>query len=167
MHIQKVWKPIEGTTYALTQPILTYWPSTEPSIKRSTCVNKEKNNGSRWAWDNYIIRCTDGLSQLETICRIETSCRQGAQWPTVEQLSQDEKRVLLWSWEELWVKISLSPSLTHLSHPRNITLSRIKCRRYIFIKKCVRSFIEIRHYCWLCSRLYLYFYMYVAIQHHL
>ena len=38
---------------------------------------------------------------------------------------------------------SLSPSPTHLSHTRNITLSRIQCERYIFIKKCVRSFIEI------------------------
>ena len=38
---------------------------------------------------------------------------------------------------------SLSPSPTHLSHTRNITLSRKKCERYIFIKKCVRSFIEV------------------------
>ena len=34
-------------------------------------------------------------------------------------------------------------------------------RDYIFIKKGVRSFIEVRHYCWLCSRLYLY-YVYVC-----
>ena len=38
---------------------------------------------------------------------------------------------------------SLSPSPTHLSHTTNIILSRIKCERYIFIKKCVRSFIEV------------------------
>ena len=53
----------------------------------------------------------------------------------------------------------LSPSPTHLSHTRNITLSRIKCERYIFIKKSVRSFIEVRHYCWLCFRMY---YVYVC-----
>ena len=47
--------------------------------------------------------------------------------------------------------IGLSPSPTHLSHTRNITLSRIKRERYIFIKKCVRSFIEVGHYVWLCS----------------
>ena len=41
---------------------------------------------------------------------------------------------------------SLSPSPSHLSHTRNIILSRIKCERYIFIKKCVRSFIEVVHY---------------------
>ena len=39
---------------------------------------------------------------------------------------------------------SLSPSLNHLSHTTNITLSRIKFERYIFIKKCIRSFIEVR-----------------------
>ena len=36
---------------------------------------------------------------------------------------------------------SLSPSPTHLSHTETSTLSKIKCERYIFIKKCVRSFI--------------------------
>ena len=45
---------------------------------------------------------------------------------------------------------------THLSHTTESTLSRIKCERYIFIKKCVRSFIEVRHYLWLYFRLYLY-----------
>ena len=38
---------------------------------------------------------------------------------------------------------SLFPSPTHLSHITNInpfaTLSRIKCKRYIFLKKCVRT----------------------------
>ena len=58
---------------------------------------------------------------------------------------------------------SLSPSPTHLSHTRNITHSRIKCGRYIFIKKCVRSFIEVRHYVWLYSACIMH--MYVAIQH--
>ena len=59
---------------------------------------------------------------------------------------------------------SMSPSPTHLSHTKNITLSRIKCERYIFIKKCVRSFIEVRQYVWLCSA-YICI-MYAAIQHY-
>ena len=42
---------------------------------------------------------------------------------------------------------SLFPSPTPLSHTTNITFSRIKCERYIFIKKCVRSFIEVRILC--------------------
>ena len=49
---------------------------------------------------------------------------------------------------------SLSLYPIHLSHITNInpfaTLSRIKCKWYIFIKKCVRSFIEVRRCVWLC-----------------
>ena len=45
-----------------------YWPSTKPSIKRCTCVNKRKNSGSRRALENNITRCPGGLSQLETGC---------------------------------------------------------------------------------------------------
>ena len=58
---------------------------------------------------------------------------------------------------------SLSPSPSHLSHITNInpfaTLSRIKCERYIFIKKCVRSFVEVLHY------VSIYICMYMSIQH--
>ena len=52
---------------------------------------------------------------------------------------------------------------THLSHTRNITLSRIKCERYIFIKKCVRLFIEVRRYVWLCSAYICIMYMYCVV----
>ena len=56
---------------------------------------------------------------------------------------------------------SLSPSLAHLAHTTNITLSKIKCERLYFYKVC--SFVHwSRHYCWLCFRIYLY--MYAAIQ---
>ena len=48
-----------------------YWPSTKPSIKRCTCVNKWKNSGSRWALENNITRCPGGSSQLETRCQSE------------------------------------------------------------------------------------------------
>ena len=56
-----------------------------------------------------------------------------------------------------WVNIAVCPRLQLISQTQPIsTLSRIKCERYIFfIKKCVRSLIEVRHYCWLCFRLYL------------
>ena len=47
---------------------------------------------------------------------------------------------------------SQSPSPTHLSQTTTITLSRIKCERYIFIKKCIRSFIEVRILCLIMSR---------------
>ena len=51
-----------------------------------------------------------------------------------------------------WVKIAVCPRLLLIFHTQpTSTLSIIKCERYIFIKKCVRSFIEVRHYVWLCS----------------
>ena len=73
--------------------IVTYWPSNEPSIKRCTCVNKQRNSGNRcirsrmleyhldqWTWlnsvqmstptgsrwvsNNYIIRCHRRLESV-------------------------------------------------------------------------------------------------------
>ena len=50
-----------------------------------------------------------------------------------------------------WINITVYPRLwlIFFTQPTS-TFSRIKCDKYIFIKKCVRSFIEVRHYCWLC-----------------
>ena len=56
------------------------------------------------------------------------------------------------------ISSSLSPSPTHLSHTTNINPFEDNVW-----EKCVRSFIEVRHHCWLCFRMYMY--MYVAIQH--
>ena len=56
-----------------------YWPSTEPSIKRCTCVNKRKNSGGSWTLENNITRCPGGSRQLETRCW--TSCRLRALGP--------------------------------------------------------------------------------------
>ena len=138
--------------YIYIQPFrisrVIYWPSTEPSIKRCTCVNKRKNSGSRRTLDNNI---TDGSSQLETRCWSESqrqtegfrpSVTHG--WATPVKMTKKccygrEKNSGRYS--------SLSPSPTSLSHTTNITFSRIKCERYIFIKKCVRSFIEVRILC--------------------
>ena len=55
-------------TWFLLWTNVIYWPSTEPSIKRCTCVNKRKNSGSRWTLENNITRCLGGLSHLETGC---------------------------------------------------------------------------------------------------
>ena len=175
----------------------TYWPSTKPSIKWCTCVNKRNRciwsriseyhldlgmwlnlvqmrtpTGSRWASNNYITRCHRrlesvrvSLSQFQLQLEIGCPCLEyqlqteglGPQWPTVEQPSQDEEEVLLWSREELWVNMwqSVSVSSSPLTHNQHQPF-RIKCERYIFKKKCVRSFIEVCHYCWLCFRIYLY-----------
>ena len=177
---------------------VTYWPSTEPSIKRCTCVNKQRNSGNRcirskiskyhldlWTWlnsvqmrtptrsrwvsNNYITRRRLGGSQFEfsSSCswsQLGTRCQrenQLADWglaaPTDPRLSSParmRKKCCYGQRNFGSICCSLSPSPTHLSHITNFnpfaTLSRIKCEKYIFIKKCVRSFIEVVHYCWLC-----------------
>ena len=120
------------------------WPSTEPSIKKCTCVNKRKNSGSRWMLNNYITRRTDGSRQLEIGCQREN---QLADWGLVvlsdPRLSNPQSR-----WERndarvrrTWGQYScLSPSPSHPSHITNITHSRIKCQRLYFYKE-VCSFV--------------------------
>ena len=62
------------------------------------------------------------------------------------------------------VNIAVCPRLQLISHTQpTSTLSRIKCDIYIFIKKSVHSFIEVRILSVDCFRIYLY--MYVARQH--
>ena len=89
--------------------IVTYWPSTEPSIKRCTCVNKQRNSrnrcirsrmsyhldlwtwlnsgqmctptGSRWAWSNYITRCHRWLGSVGVPVAV------GDKMPAWEQLA--------------------------------------------------------------------------------
>ena len=98
-----------------TPSFVIYWPSTMPSIKRCTFVNKRRNSGSRWTSDNYITRCHRRLESV--LVWVGVSSRQdtelrasgrkralGPQWPTVEQPNQDVKEVPLWS-EELWVNM--------------------------------------------------------------
>ena len=112
-----------------------YWPLTELSIKRWTCVNKWKNKGSRWTLDNNITRCPDGSSQLETGCQRENQLANwglcGPQWPMVEQPKPRWERSTVGS---IWQSVLVS---THFSHTTNITLLKIKCERYIFIKQCI------------------------------
>ena len=134
-----------------------YWPSTVLSIKWSTCVNKRKNSGSRCTLDNNITRCQDGSSQLETICRSESqrqtegfgpSMTHG--WATQPRWGRSAAVVA----RRTWVNITVCPGLPLISHTQQTsTLSRIKCERYIFIKKCVRSFIGVRILCLIMSLL--------------
>ena len=148
---------------------VTYWPSTELSIKRYTCVNNRciRSKTSGYHLDLWMgwIRCncdahkkhvdvkqlynplpqTVWVSwsqlQLEFELQFEavrTSSRQracGPQWPPVEQSSRMRKKSC-YSQRNLVNKLQSVPSLLHISHT---TLSQIKCERYIFLKKCVRS----------------------------
>ena len=67
----------------MNENTVIYWPSTEPSIKRCTCVNKRKNSGSKWTLENDITRCPDGLTQLETGCRSENQLQTEGFGPLV------------------------------------------------------------------------------------
>ena len=58
---------LQQTLFSKKRTVI-YWPSTEPSIKRRTCVNKRKNSGSWWMLENDITRCPGGSSQLDTGC---------------------------------------------------------------------------------------------------
>ena len=101
--------------------------STEPSIKRCTCVNKRKNSGSRWEWDNYITRCPRWFGELESVGdkmpKWEPAADRGL-WalsdPRLGNPSQDEKGALLWSEEPGSICSSLSSSPTYLFHTTNI-----------------------------------------------
>ena len=61
--------------------VVIYWPSTEPSIKRCTCVNKRGNSGSRWMSDNYITRFRRRLGSVPVAV--------GVSWGQVWELAAD------------------------------------------------------------------------------
>ena len=80
--------------------------------------------------------------------------------PRMSNPSKDEEEVLLWS-EEFWVKITVLTCLhSPLTHKKHHPFEN-KLWEIYFIKKCIRSFIEVRHYVWLCFCIYMYMYMYV------
>ena len=85
-------------------------------------------------------------------------------WPTVEQPQPRWRRSAAMVRRTLDQYVAVCPSLQLTSHTQpTSTLLRTKCcERYIFIKKCVCLFIEVRHYIWLCFHLYLYMYMYMC-----
>ena len=147
---------------------------TELSIKRCTCVNKRKNSGSRWVLDNNITRCPDGLRELETRCRSESQ-RQTESfgpsethgWTTPAKM---RKKCCYGRKKNLGQYSSLSLSPAHLSHTTNIPLLRIKCERYIFIKKCIHSLLksslpinDVSAY--KCIFVYVHVQLYESIQH--
>ena len=99
--------------------LVTYWPSTEPSIKRCTNVNKRKNSG--------ITRCPrrfepDGVSwgpdaEVRASGRLRAL---GPQWPTVEQPQPRWERsaaMVRRTWVNMHQSVPVSSSpLTHNQH---------------------------------------------------
>ena len=131
---------------------VTYWPSTEPSIKRYTCVNKRKNGGSGWMSNKNINRTSTAWvgaswswSQLGTRSRIENQRQTEGFGPSVthgwatkprwgRSVAMDERRTLNQN-------NSLSPSPAHLSHTTNINPFENKVWEIYFYKE-VCSFVH-------------------------
>ena len=99
-----------------------YWPSTEPSIKRCTCVNKRKNSGSRWTWDNNITRCPgrfelvgDKMSNWDQLQTEGFGPSLAHGWATQPRWERGAAMV-----GRTWVKITVRPCLhsplTHKKH---------------------------------------------------
>ena len=59
--------------------LVTYWPSTEPSIKGCTCVNKQKDSetgASGWRYRNITLTCGRGWIRCRWVHSQETGGRQ-------------------------------------------------------------------------------------------
>ena len=123
--------------------------------------------------NNYITRCHRRLESVGVRVAVPVGDKitewepapdrgLGPSGPTVEQPSRMKKKCCYSQRNLGSVYSSLSPSPTHLSHATNInpfaTLSRIKCERYIFIKKRVRFVHWILSLQSLFFRVYLYMY---------
>ena len=75
----KIYHYDQKVALIVLNPFVIYWPLTEPSIKRCTCVNKWKNSGSRWALNNNITRAqTAWVSWRQDASGVRTSSRQRA-----------------------------------------------------------------------------------------
>ena len=148
-------------------------------------VQMRTPTGSRWVENNYITRCHRRLElvgvrgrvssvRVAVGVRVEVAVPVGdkmwesvcilraasPQWSPVEQPSKMRKKCCYGQRNLGSICGSLSPSPTHFSHITNInpfsTLSRIKCERYIFIKKCVRSFVRWKSSLWFGFHLHVY-----------
>ena len=113
---------------------------------------------SSWSWSQL----GDKMPVWESACRLR-AC--GPQWPTVEQSQPRWGRSAAMVRRTLgqYVAVCFHLQLTSHTQPTS-TLSRIKCERYIFIKMCVCSFIEVVIIVDYVSAYICIMYMYVAIQ---
>ena len=145
---------------------VTYWPLTQLSIEKQvhpveditlTCGRVEFGadatpTRSRWASNNYITRCHRQFELVGVSCSWSSSCssRQWEPAPNRGRGLQDPRLSSPAKWERSAAKIGgtgcqyvCSVSNSPLTHNPFATLLRIKCERYIFQKKCVRSLLLI------------------------
>ena len=159
---------------------VTYWLSTEPSIKKCTCVNNRcirskiseyqldpltwlnsvhmrTPTGSRWSSNNYITRCHRRLKWVavsSSSAPVAVGDRNPAEWEPEPSLTPGwaaQRKKCCYGRES--VPVSNSP-LTHNQHQpfRNPFENKV-WEVYSFIKKRVRSFIEVSLLCLIMSLL--------------
>ena len=128
-----------------------YWPSTEPSTKRCTCVNKRKNSGNRWTLENNITRCLGGSSQLETGYRSENQLKTEGFGPLVTPgwaTKTKMQKECCYGRGRTWVNIAVLPCLqsflTHTTQFSKISVRDLYKEVYSFV-------IEVVIISWLCS----------------
>ena len=127
---------ISGRTAKQVHPVEDIWISPWPVDlvefgDGGRCARPQEAGGHN---DNYITRCHRRLGAAQPECLRSAAMVKGT----------------------LGQYVAVCPRLQFTSHTQETsTLSRIKCERYIFIKKCVRSFMEVRHYVWLCLCMYM------------
>ena len=89
---------------------------------------------------------------------VRTSCREralGFQWPTVEQPQPRWGRSAAMVEGRTWVNIAIRLCLHSFLAQNKHHLFENKVWE-IYIKQCIRSFVEVVIISWLCSRVYLY-----------
>ena len=120
-----------------------YWPLTEPSIKRCTCVNKRKKKRKQVG---VMKEYRQLLAAVELVGDRKASLQTKScdlQRPPVEQPQPRCGRSAAIVRRRIWVNIAVCPCLySSLTHHRNIENKVWEID--IFIKKRVCSFIEIR-----------------------
>ena len=130
-------------------------------------VKQKYNQMPQTAW--FSCSSSWSWSQLGTRCRIESqrqteglglSVTHG--WAT--QPGREKSAAMVR--RTLGQYVAVCPRLQLTSHTQpTSTLSRIKCESYIFIKKCVRSFIEVVIMFDYVPHIFVYVYMYMYFEY--
>ena len=133
--------------------IVKYWPSTELSIKRCTCVDKRKNSRSRWVLENNITRCPGGSSQLETGRQCENQQQIEGFGPLVTPSWATQAKMrkkCCYGQGRTWVNIAVRLCLpSFLTHNKYHLFENKVWEVYSFV-------IEVVIIGWLCSYIYYY-----------